>query len=48
MREHCDRAAMPLFKSSISPATSDQLELRLCRNKQETDVYLESFDIYIH
>ena len=46
--EHCDRAAMPLFKSSISPATSDQLELRLCRNKQETDVYLESFDIYIH
>ena len=44
----CKKPLMPLFKSSISPGTSDQLELRLCKIKQEADVYLEHFYVYIH
>ena len=43
----CKKSLMPWFKHSISPATSDQLELRLCRIKKKTDVYLEHFAIYI-
>ena len=43
----CKKQEMPWFKHSISPATSDQLELRLCNNKMLSTIFLESFDIYI-
>ena len=43
----CKKPLIPWFKRSISPATSDQLELRLCNIKQETDVYLKEFSMYI-
>ena len=43
----CKKSLMPAFKHSISPPTSDQLELRLCRIKQKADVYLMTFYIYI-
>ena len=43
----CKKSLMPWFKRSISPATSDQLELRLCKIKHKTNVYLISFAIYI-
>ena len=43
----CKKPLVPMFKRSISPPTSDQLELRLCRIKQGTDVYLGEFIIFI-
>ena len=43
----CKKSLMPWFKRSISPATSDQLELRLCKIKHKTNVYLINFAIYI-
>ena len=43
----CKKQLMPWFKHSISPATSDQLELRLCRANPRSSVYLDSFEIYI-
>ena len=44
----CKKSMMPWFKRSISPATSDQLELRLCKTTKLSDVYLESFVILVH
>ena len=43
----CKKSLMPAFKRSISPPTSDQLELRLCKIKQKAEAYLESFSIFI-
>ena len=44
----CKKSLMPWFKHSISPATRDELELRLCRSKGTHNVYLGNFEIYIH
>ena len=43
----CKKPLMPWFKHSISPPTSDQLELRLCRSNDKSIAYLRYFDIYI-
>ena len=44
----CKKPMMPVIKHSISPPTSDQLELRLCSANDKPIAYLESFSIYIH
>ena len=43
----CKKSMMSWFKRSISPPTSDQLELRLCRTTKLSDVYLEGFGILV-
>ena len=43
----CKKPLMPVFKHSISPPTSDQLELRLCNANKKSIAYLVRFAIYI-